>query len=347
MQTIDGSQGEGGGQMIRTSLAMSVLTGQPVTLENIRAGRPKPGLARQHLTALNAVAQISDAAVEGDQLKSDKVVFEPRTLRGGDYTFDIGSAGSATLLVQTILPPLLAADQPSRITVIGGTHNPWAPCFEFLDLCYLPLLRKLGLGVHAQLLRHGFHPAGGGRMLFEVEPADQWRSLQLHERGPLVESWCEGRVANLPLHIAEREVQEVKRLAQWPAKRVRAVEVESDGPGNVLLIGMRFEQLCELTIGFGRQGVPAEKVARDAWREMQTYRDSDAAVGSHLADQLMLPMALAAHKGHTCGFTTPPLTQHSLTHLELLQRFLPVRIDSAELEESGNVRIEIVSNLTC
>jgi RNA 3'-terminal phosphate cyclase (ATP) len=183
MLLIDGSKGEGGGQIVRTSLALAMLTGQPITITDLRAKRKNPGLARQHLVAVRAAAQLCQAEVEGDALRSQRLVFKPREVQPGEYFFSIGSAGSATLVLQTVLPALLAANGPSRITIEGGTHNPLAPPFEALAHAFLPLMEKMGPRVNVRLKRHGFFPAGGGLIDAEIEPAGRWTGFELLNRG--------------------------------------------------------------------------------------------------------------------------------------------------------------------
>jgi RNA 3'-terminal phosphate cyclase (ATP) len=331
---IDGSQGEGGGQMVRSSLALSLVTQRPVVIANIREGRSKPGLMRQHLVAVRAAAEIGKAKVAGDVLRGRQLSFEPKGIAGGDYAWQIGSAGSATLVLQTILPALLHASEPTRLTIGGGTHNPWAPCFDFIDNCYLPLLRRMGADVQGELMRAGFFPAGGGEICCSIQPTGDLTSISVDQRGELQNGWCEARVANLPWAIAEREAKKILHLSRWRKESCRARQVEATGPGNVVLIGLEFEHLTEMFTGFGRQGVPAEHVAHDAWKEAAAFLDTNAAIGPYLADQFMLPLALAAHAGSAGQFTTTRLTRHSTTHLELIQRFLAV---DASVESLGQV----------
>ena len=168
---IDGSQGEGGGQIVRSALALALITGRPITIENLRAKRPKPGLMRQHLAAVHAALAVCDGRAEGDELGSRRLGFEPQQVRGGEYRFKLPTAGSATLVLQTVLPALMIAEAPSAVVLEGGTHNPWAPPFDFLQAAFLPLLSRMGPRVSASLQRHGFYPAGGGQFTVTIEPA--------------------------------------------------------------------------------------------------------------------------------------------------------------------------------
>jgi len=318
---IDGSRGEGGGQVLRSSLALSLITGREVRLSRIRAGRRKPGLRRQHLTAVLAAAEVGrGGSVEGAAVGSQELTFRPGSVRAGDYRFDVGTAGSVNLVLQTVLPPLLAADGPSTVTLLGGTHNPMAPPFDYLDRVFLPLLRRMGARVTARLERHGFYPAGGGRFTVSVgPPAGGLRPLELCERGRVVERRARAVVAGgLPRHIAERELKRTRDKLGWPESSCEVVEVESDGPGNVLTLEVESEGVTELFTGFGQKGVRAERVADLAIREARRYLAPKVPVGEHLADQLLLPLALAGGG----VFRTLAPSSHALTNLDVMRSFL-------------------------
>jgi RNA 3'-terminal phosphate cyclase (ATP) len=315
---IDGSEGEGGGQIVRTALGLSLVTGRPFRLVNIRARRERPGLLRQHLTAVEAAARIGDARVEGAALRSAQLDFAPRGVRPGAYSFDVGSAGSVTLVLQTVLPALLVAGAPSRLTLFGGTHNPLAPPFDFLARVFVTTLGRMGARVRVELLRHGFYPAGGGEVRVEVDPAPL-APLLLPERGRILRRRAEALVSNLPLAIAEREL----RVVGWEDAVARPVE--SAGPGNVVMLHAEAEHASELVTAFGAKGVPAERVAERAVRDMERYLAADVPVGEHLADQLLVPVALAGGG----SFRTMPLSSHARTNAALVERFLPGRFACA------------------
>lgn len=320
---IDGAIGEGGGQVVRTALGLSLATGEAVEIERIRAGRPNPGLARQHLAALRAATEIGEAEVEGDEPGSRKLVFRPRTVRPGEYRFSIGSAGSTTLVLQTVLPPLLTAGAATTLVLEGGTHNPFAPPYEFLEEVFGPRLRRMGPTVALELDRHGFYPAGGGRFRARITPTDRLSPLTLEERGPVRRISARAVVSALPDHIAHRELTMAAAILDIPPGRREAVEVEDPmGPGNVIMIRVESEGVTELFTGFGRKGVPAEEVAREAAEAARDYLDAGVPVGPHLADQLLLPLALAGGG----AFRTVPPTPHARTHAEVIRRFLDVEI---------------------
>src|SRR5262245_30877359 len=215
MLTIDGSRGEGGGQIFRTSLALSLVSGTPFRIERIRAGREKPGLMRQHLTALEAAATVGEAEVEGAGIGAQSIVFRPRRVRPGAYRFAVGTAGSAGLVLQTILLPLLTAAGPSTLTLEGGTHNPHAPPFDFLAQAFLPLVRRMGGGVEACLERAGFYPAGGGRITVEVTPPPALTPLQLTARGATRRRRARALLSRLPRQIGARELAVVRSRLGW------------------------------------------------------------------------------------------------------------------------------------
>ncbi len=322
MITIDGSYGEGGGQILRTALALSLVTGKPFTIHNIRTGRKKPGLMRQHFTALNAAAEIGNAAVDGNRIGSQAFTFEPETIRPGKYRFAIGSAGSCTLVFQTFLPALMIAGEPSEIILEGGTHNPYAPPFDFLKKAFLPLINRMGPAVSAVLEKPGFYPAGGGRFKVLVDPAEIHR-IDLLERGDVVEKTACASVANLPVSIANRELKVIRDELEWPREQLEAIEVEeSKGPGNILTLEIVGDNITEVFTGFGQKGISAEKVAKRVVRAVREYLAVGVPVGRYLADQLLIPMALAGGG----KFRTLSPTQHTTTNAEIIKKFIDVEI---------------------
>lgn len=325
---VDGSHGEGGGQIVRSSLSLSMVTGRALIIDNIRAGRKKPGLLRQHLTALQAAADICDARVEGDELRSSRLVFEPGPVRGGSYSFHIGTAGSTTLVLQTILPPLMIAESPSTVFIEGGTHNPMAPPFDFLKKTYLPLLARMGPVVELELDRYGFFPGGGGRIRAEITPNPTLGPLHLVDGGKVSNCRARAIVARLPEDIGERECRTITRKMNW-GDRAYAVELirETNGPGNVVFAEVQRGGVTEVFTGFGERGVPAEKVASNVVRKVRRYSKADAPVGEYLADQLLLPLGIGAHLGTGGGgFRTLDLSDHAQTHIEILPKFLDVDV---------------------
>lgn len=338
MITIDGSQGEGGGQILRSSLALSLVTGLPFCIEKIRAGRKKPGLMRQHLTAVEAAAAVGRAETEGAGIGSQQLFFAPKSVKAGKYRFAVGTAGSCTLVLQTVLPALLTADAPSEVVLEGGTHNPNAPPFDFLAKVYLPILGRMGPKVSATLERPGFYPAGGGRFTVTVEPVAKLDRIDIPERGALLKRSARAIVARLPRSIGERELKVVRERLGWDEECCRVEEAcSSPGPGNILCIELESEHCAELFAGFGELGVSAEKVAKDTVRQVDDYLAANVPVGPYLADQLLLPMALAGGG----SFRTMAPTRHMTTNAGVIRLFLPVRVEM--LEKAPNdweIRVE-------
>lgn len=332
--SIDGSEGEGGGQVIRTSLALSMITGKPFEVRNVRARRKNPGLARQHLTCVLAAQKICNAEVLGAQLKSSHLKFSPGEILPGDYEFPIGTAGSTSLVAQTVLPALLTCADPSHVRVDGGTHNRMAPPFEFLKEAFIGTLNRMGPRVEVNMDSYGFYPVGGGSIRLSINPPDTWRGLELLERGQ-VNTCVRAIVSNLPESIAERECKTIGELANWPISQSEVVVVDqSHGKGNAVLIQLDSELLTEVFSGVGEIGVRAEQVAKRVCRAANEYFESDVPVGPHLADQLMLPSAIAAMHGQSSSYRTMPLTQHSRTHIDIISKFLDIQIRADEVSES-------------
>ncbi|NNN26051.1 RNA 3'-terminal phosphate cyclase [Pseudomonas nitroreducens] len=331
---LDGA--EGGGQILRSALSLSMITGKALRIVNIRGRRSRPGLLRQHLTAVRAAAEICGAAVEGGELGSRSLTFRPGAIRGGDYRFAIGSAGSAVLVLQTLLPALLFADGPSSLAISGGTHNPLAPPADFIQRSWLPLLRRMGAKVGFELLRHGFMPAGGGELAVRVMPGEL-QPLHLPDAGAERSRSARAVLAAIPGHVAERELEKVKRHQDWHAASVQVVRLPEDqGPGNALLLEIECEHLSLVFCAFGQSGVSAERVASQALRQADEWRRSGTSVEEHLADQLLLPMALAGGG----SFTTPALSDHLLSNRAVVEAFLPVRIDCTARATTGqHIRI--------
>lgn len=329
---IDGSIG--GGQVLRTSLSLSVITGRPLQITEIRAQRSKPGLRAQHLECVRAVAQIADCELSGAEIGSQVLEMTPRTVAGGDYHFDIPTAGSACLLLQTVLPPLLSAAERSTVTITGGTHNPLAPPFHYLNLAFFPQLARMGARVSGQLDRFGFAPAGGGRFTVRIEPAS-WKTVELTERGTYTGGRADAFVSNLPLHIAQRETDLIRRRLSLDENSTSAQTVAAHGPGNVVLVTVDHENVTEVFTGFGRKGVRAEQVARQTVKAARRYLAANVFASEHLADQMLLPFALAG--GGT--LTTHEVTDHIRSNIAVIEQFLDVHF---EIEQtSTHVRIQL------
>ncbi len=318
---IDGSIGEGGGQVIRTSLSLSMITGRPVRLKNIRIKRKNPGLRSQHLCALRSSQEVCGAEVEGAEFGSRSFMFTPGAVQAGEYRFDIGTAGSTALVLQTVLPALMLADVPSRVTVLGGTHNSQSPPFRFMERTFLPLLGRMGPMVAVELGAHGFYPKGGGRITATIAPCAKLKPLELLDGGPVLATRATAIVSNLPVQIARRELTVVHKRMGWAEDTLTAEAVNSPGPGNAVGLEIEREHITEVFTGFGRRGRPAEAVAALACDEAREYLACGAPVGRRLADQLLLPMALS---GGGRFATRGDLDAHTTTNMAVISMFLPV-----------------------
>jgi len=329
---IDGSAGEGGGQILRTSLALAMTTGTPFVLENIRAGRKKPGLMRQHLTGVKAAALLCGAEVLGAELGSTRIVFRPGPIVPGEHTLDIGSAGSVSLVLQTIALPLALAARPSRIVIRGGTHALWAPPYPFLEQAWLPLVRHMGAGIGLELRAPGFFPAGGGEIVLTATPSESLKPLHLGEGGVLGTLELKAIVSGLAEGIARRELASAAELLTSTPVSLTSETVRSAGPGNAMWLVARDEGtgVANVFSGIGDVGVRAEDIGQAVAQAFLAWRKSGASIEGHLADQVMLPIALAG----AGSFTSSELTLHSRTNMEVIRAFTGHRLRAWDLGES-------------
>jgi len=332
---IDGSTGEGGGQILRTALALACITGRSLHIENIRAARRNPGLAKQHLSCVQAACQICSGKCEGADQGSKVLDFWPEHLQSGNFYFDIGSAGSASLVIQTLLPPLFLADKPSTVTVTGGTHNPLAPPFDFLSETFIPAIAAAGFRGSCKLIKHGFYPAGGGKITLDVQPCPAPKELRL------TPFWC-GKInariytAKLPAHIAERQ-RKLLLQSKLDIQNIEHVEAtDSAGPGNAVCIRLCASEHTTVFTAFGMRGKPSRNVVSEVVDLAKDFLASGAAVDRFLADQLLIYMAMGCHFAQhqkqnarqsavsVRGYTTNELSAHLLTNVEIIKKFLPV-----------------------
>lgn len=327
---IDGNYGEGGGQILRSSLSLSAILQRPVRISGIRAGRKKAGLAPQHLTCVNAVAEITGAEITGGTLGSQTLTFCPQKICGGNYTFDVAdirpSAGALSLVFQSIALPLSYAQTSSIVTLRGGTHVPWSPTVHYLQEIFIPIAARFGFEGSLQLNRWGWYPKGGGEAIAEIRPAPGWCSVRLRHRGKLRAVSGFSAASNLPTHILSRQYDQIqKRLVDFDSPvSVELVKGESIGQGTLVFLKAEFENIQVGFSALGARGKPAERVADEACQALEDFLASDAAVDSYLADQIILPMALAEGE---CRFTTSQITRHLTTNIWLVEQFLPVRFE--------------------
>lgn len=330
MIKIDGSIGEGGGQILRTSLSLSLITGLPFHITKIRAGRSKPGLMHQHLTSVQAASCIGHADVEGDSIGSKELLFKPWKVEAGHYDFRVGSAGSVTLVFQTVLPALMLASKESTLNFEGGTHNPFAPPWDFLAKTFIPQINKMGPVIQTTLINPGFYPAGGGQFTASIKPSGL-SGFNLCERGAIVNQRARAIISKLPVNIANRELDAVGRSLNLSSDMLQIEYVKDTfGPGNAVIIELESQNLTSVFTSFGERGISAETVAFRVASEVQRYMSTDAPVDPHLADQLMIPFALA---GEGC-YRTMPLTEHSTTNLLMIKKFLHCKVKLTELKDN-------------
>ncbi len=327
MKPIQINGTEGGGQMLRTALTLAMVTGQPFRMTNIRGKRKKPGLMRQHLTCVKAACEVSGGTADGAEIGSTEIVFRAGKLLGSSYQFSIGTAGSTTLLLQTLLPALLFADGPSTLRLEGGTHNPMAPPFDFIEKIYLPALRRMGVEAEVSLIESGFAPAGGGIVECRIQPCGKLSQINLHDRGELKSMALTTVVRNLNVDIAER--MNKAALKKQPCDDSR-IEVREPGPGRGVccLYEAAFENSAEMASACGEIGLTADRIGARVGKSVKHFLSSRATVGRHLADQLLLPMALAGGG----SFTTMIPDGHVLTNLAVIAKFLPMKSSIEDLD---------------
>jgi RNA 3'-terminal phosphate cyclase (ATP) len=336
---IDGSIGEGGGQVLRTSLAVAAIAGKPFRITNIRRRRSKPGLMPQHLNAVEAATAVGMARVSGARLGSQELVFEPTGIGAGGFHFDIGTAGSTSLVLQTVVYPLSFGNADSSLTLVGGTHVPGSPCFHYLKLHWLHYMEKVGLNVELQLELAGFYPQGGGRIRAAVRPVTKLLPLHLAKRGSLKRIRGISAVANLSPEIAVRQKREaLRKLGELASTaEFELLSVSAPSPGTFVLLLAEFENSQSCFGALGARGKPAERVADEAVNQLHDFLSTDGSIDYHLADQLVLPLALA------CGDSevrTSRVTEHLITNAEVVKMFLPVSIEiDAPIGQPGSVRI--------
>ena len=327
---IDGSQGEGGGQILRTALALSMITGQAFELINIRAGRKKPGLMRQHLVCVQASQHISQAYVEGAELHSQRLYFAPQHVQNGKYQFQIGSAGSTTLVLQTLLPALLLQNKASELAISGGTHNPLAPTADFIEHCFLPALEKLGIGVEFKLNKAGFFPIGAGEIQIKIQPWQHRNKLNLLDRGTLQSTKAFAAVLNLSeeAQIAQRELATLNKRLKLDTQQ--QFHLNGISQGNTAYVKVEHQHLVQLFTALGEMRKSAEQIANHLAEQVKQYMESNAAVDEYLADQLLLPLAL----GQGGEFTAQCISEHTRTQAVMIEKFIDCEIKFIELNEN-------------
>jgi RNA 3'-terminal phosphate cyclase (ATP) len=339
MLDIDGSFGEGGGQILRSSLTLSLLTGQAFRLRNVRARRQRPGLQPQHLTAVRAAAEVGQAKTQGAMVGSGQLEFEPGAVKAGNYHFAIGTAGATTLVLHAVFLPLALQDGPSNLVFEGGTHNDHAPCYHFLATTWQAYLARIGLLLTLHLERPGFYPRGGGRFTTYIAGGSLLRGLTLTKRPPITRAIGFSAVSGgLPESIARRQADRAKeRLEAAGLECDIGLETWHGGPGTVVALTADEAPVPTLFFGLGARGKRAEAVADEAVTQVLEYAAADAPVDEHSADQLILPLAFAEGASE---YHVSRVTKHLLTNVEVVRKFVPRRIEVDGAEGApGMVRV--------
>ncbi len=325
MIEIDGSFGEGGGQILRTSLGLSCLFNKPFRIFNIRKGRKKPGLMPQHLTCVKAAQLLSDAKVSGDYKGSTELLFEPYKVKGGDFFFDIGTAGSTALVLQTLIPSLILSKEKSTVTLKGGTHVPFSPSFHYISEVFIHILKKIGININLSIDSYGFYPKGGGKITAEIFPVTGIKPLKITERGNLIRIKGYSAVGNLPLSIAERQrnalLQKISSQITNDSHEhveIQCIDVPTPGQGTFLFIKADWKHSVAGFTSLGERGKRAEKVGEDAAEEFMQYYLSGMAFDPYLPDQIALYLSLCKDESI---FTTSCITQHLMTNLWVISLF--------------------------
>ncbi|MBW4644595.1 MAG: RNA 3'-phosphate cyclase [Goleter apudmare HA4340-LM2] len=339
MIEIDGSYGEGGGQVLRTSLSLAAITGTPIRIAGIRAGRRKPGLAAQHLTAVRAAAKICHADLRGDALGSMMLEFIPdSSVQPGHYTFDVteaqqgSSAGAITLVLQTVLLPLSLASADSQVILRGGTHVPYSPTMTYIEQVYLPMLHQMGIEAKAKLRAWGWYPQGGGEMQIQVSGGKTLNGINLLERGNLRQVKGLAVVTELPAHIPQRMANRADNLLRQAGLKTAIQPLREKGvaPGAGIFLTAEYQHSLTGFGGFGRLRIPAEKVADIACRQLLQFHQTGAPVDEHLADQLLLPAALASEKSQ---YRVAEISTHLTTNAAIIELFGLAKVTVDEVEK--------------
>jgi len=345
MIEIDGSFGGGGGQILRTSLSLSCLFGKPFRIFNIRKGRKKPGLMPQHLTGVHAMQMLSDAEVSGNSIGSLELVFKPRKINGGKFFFDIGTAGSISLVLQTMIPSLIFSKDKAKITLKGGTHVPYSPSFDYISNIFLPVLKRVGVDIKIKIESYGFYPKGGGKVIAEIYPAEDIKPLKITERGKVLKISGYSGVGNLPLSIAERQKNAmIKKI--YPVMEdvtcpvgIEILDVPAFGQGTFVYIQSEAENSTAGFTALGQRGKSAEIVGKEAAEEFIEYYSTNAAFDKHLADQIVLYLAMSEEESR---FTTSCITQHLMTNLWVINLFHNFKYSvDGEIGKTSTVKISI------
>jgi RNA 3'-terminal phosphate cyclase (ATP) len=345
MIEIDGSFGEGGGQILRTSLSLSCLFEKPFRIFNIRKGRKKPGLMPQHLTCVKAMQMLSDAEVTGDNIGSLELIFKPRLVRGGEFFFDIGTAGSISLVLQTMIPSLIFSKDKARIILKGGTHVPFSPTFDYISNIFVPILKRVGIDIRIKIESYGFYPKGGGKVIAETFPAENIKPIKIKERGNILKISGYSGVGNLPLSIAERQKSAVLKKIHSDMEgltcpvEIEVLDVPAFGQGTFTYLHSESENSTAGFTALGQRGKSAEIVGKETASKFIEYYSTNAALDKYLADQIVLYLSMPKEESE---FTVSCITQHLITNLWAIGIFHNFKYSvNGEIGGHGDVKISV------
>ncbi len=340
MLHIDGRMGEGGGQILRSSLALSAITNTPYVLDHIRGKRSNPGLQAQHLCSVRAAARVCNALVTGDELRSSELSFEPQDIVGGYFEFDIGTAGSCSLVLQTILPMFLHARCQAELRIRGGTHNPWSPSIDFIQSTFIPLLKHMGADIELTVETPGFYPKGGGCIHVRINTEYFGKDLHVLKRGKVQSIESIITSLHLPEHVAERETETIRRKLGLKKKQQEVRQLDSGiSEGNFVSILVRSEGITECFGEPGKIGVPAERIAEKVCKQVKKYQKHGAPVGEYLADQLLLPLLL----GGGGSFVATEASLHSTTNADVIGIFCDPRVEITQQDQGMRFNVSPLS----
>jgi RNA 3'-terminal phosphate cyclase (ATP) len=332
---IDGSFGEGGGQILRTSLSLSCITGCPLRIFNIRKGRKKPGLMPQHITCVNAISEICNAEVSGNEIGSMELLFIPKKINHGNYAFDIKTAGSSSLVLQTLLPPLILTDEPSQITIKGGSHVPFSPTYHYIAEVFIPMLNRIGIKLDCSINKYGFYPKGGGEVKFRTFPVEKIKGLNLTSRGNLLSIHGYSGISHLPMSIAQRQKDSLLKKIHPLSAEIEVLNVSSPGEGSFVFLRVEYENTIAGFSSLGKRGKPAEQVGEEAALEFMNFHNTTACLDPHLCDQIIIYLSLSQEDS---TLTTSRITQHLITNLWVIERFLRINYQiEGDINSEGRI----------
>ena len=339
MLEIDGSYGEGGGQIIRTAVALSAFTKKTIKIKNIRAKRKNPGLSYQHITAIKLIGKICDAEVIGLEKGSLFIEFHPKEIKGGDYDFDVGTAGSVTLILQACILPCLFAKEKTLITITGGTDVRWSPPIDYFINVFIPILKKMGINIEVDLIQRGHYPKGGGKVRVEISQiSNSILPLTLDEFIKIIKIFGIAHNANLPNNIVERMKNSVIEKLRGFDYDIKTEICNSFSSGTGIVLWAESPNSILGASSLGERGVRAEIVGERAINELLQEIKSKSTIDSHMADQILPYLSLSNQD--SC-FLTKEISLHAKTNMWLIQQFLDMEFEVIDNKINKKVIVKV------